>query len=65
MSDSIYLDNVQSLVNGGLGVKGETSVDFSGHLAGDDLEDFPAELDQQAVESGIDLLVDGLALDGL
>jgi hypothetical protein len=53
---------VQSLVHGGLGVEGETSVDFSGHLAGDDLEDFIAKLDQQAVKSGVDLLVDGLAL---
>lgn len=37
-------------------------VDLSGHLAGDDLEDLGAELDEQAVEGQLDLLVGRAAL---
>lgn len=57
-----YLDDVQGLVDRGLGVEGEAGVDLSRDLAGDDVEDLLAELDQQAVEGGIDLLIEGLAL---
>ena len=57
-----YLDDVEGLVDGSLGIEGETSIDLSGDLAGDDLEDLLAELDEKAVEGGIDLLVDSLAL---
>lgn len=56
------LDDVQGLVNGGLGVEGQPGIDLSGDLAGDDLEDLLAELDKEAVQSSVDLLVDGLAL---
>lgn len=57
-----YLDDVEGLVNGGLGVEREAGIDLSGDLAGDDLEDLLAELDKQTVEGGIDLLVESLAL---
>jgi hypothetical protein len=53
-----YLDDVQSLVDGLLGVEGESSVDLGGDLAGDDGENLTAELDQQAVESMVDLALD-------
>lgn len=53
-----YLDDVQSLVDGLLGVEGESSVDLGGDLAGDDGENLTAELDQQAVESVVDLALD-------
>lgn len=61
---------MQGLVDGGLGVEGEAGVDLGGDLAGDDFEDLLAELDQQAVESGVHLCVDIAAgllgvLDGL
>jgi hypothetical protein len=55
---------VQGLVHRGFGIEGEASVDFSGDLSGNDLEDLFTELDQQAVESSVDFLVDRLALDG-
>ena len=57
-----YLNDGQGLVNSGLGVEGQLGVDLGGDLAGDDLENLLAELDEQAVEGGINLLVDGLAL---
>lgn len=53
-----YLDDVQSLVDGLLGVEGESSVDLGGDLAGDDGENLTAKLDQQAVESMVDLALD-------
>lgn len=53
-----YLDDVQSLVDRLLGVKGESSVNLGRDLAGDDGENLTAELDQQAVESVVDLAVD-------
>lgn len=56
-----HLDNVQGLVNTGLGVKRETGVDLSGDLAGNDLQDLLAKLDQETVEGSIDLRVDVLA----
>lgn len=57
-----YLDDLKGLVDGALGVEGQLGVDLSGDLAGNDLEDLLAELNQQAVQGGIDLLVDGLAV---
>lgn len=51
-----------SLVNRGLGVEGESSIDFSGHFARNDLQDLTAKFDQESVEGGIDLLIDGFAL---
>lgn len=61
-----YIDNVEGLVDRGLGVKGEGGVDLGRDLAGDDLEDPLAELDEEVVERRLDLLVDRatlLALD--
>lgn len=52
---------MQGLVDRGLGVEGQLGVNLSRDLAGDDLQDLTAELDQQTVEGGIDLLVDGAA----
>jgi hypothetical protein len=54
-----YLDDVQSLVNRGLGVEGKPGVNLCGNLAGDDLEDLLAELDEETVEGSIDLLLLG------
>jgi hypothetical protein len=53
---------VQGLVDRGLGVERQAGIDFSRDLAGDDLQDLLAELDQEAVEGGVDLLVDAAAL---
>jgi hypothetical protein len=53
---------VQGLVNGGLGVKGEASVDLGGDLAGNDLKNLLAELNEKTVEGGVDLLVNGATL---
>jgi hypothetical protein len=57
-----YLDNVEGLVDRGLGVKGEPGVDLGGDLAGNNLENLLAELDQQAVEGIVDLLLNVAAL---
>lgn len=53
---------MQGLVDGGLGVEGESGVNFGGDLAGDNGENLLAELDQQAVESSVDLVVEVTAL---
>lgn len=58
----VELDDVQGLVDRGLGVKGEAGVDLGRDLAGDDLEDLLAELDQETVQRSIDLVVDRAAL---
>ena len=57
-----HVDDAQGLVNGGLCVEREAGVDLSGDLAGDDVEDLLAELDEEVVEGGIDLLLGGLAV---
>lgn len=57
-----HLDDVESLVDGGLGIEGETGIDLSRHLSGDNLEDLLSEFDQEAIEGGVGLLVDGLAV---
>lgn len=49
---------MKGLVDGALGVEGERGIDLSRDLAGDDLENLLAELDEEAVEGGIDLGVD-------
>lgn len=51
-----YLDEVEGLIDRGLGVEGEAGVDLGGDAAGDDLKDLSAELDQETVESRVDLL---------
>jgi hypothetical protein len=53
---------VKSLVDGSLGVEGEAGIDLSRNLAGDDLEDLLAELNEEVVKGGVNLLIDGLAL---
>jgi hypothetical protein len=58
----VQLDDVQSLVNGGLGVEREASVNLGGNLSGDDLENLLSELDEQVVEGGVDLSVNVAAL---
>jgi hypothetical protein len=62
MGDQTHLDEVQGLVDGSLGIEGEAGVDLGGHLAGDDLEDLAAELDEETVQGAVDLLVEGLTL---
>lgn len=56
-----YLDDLKGLLDGALSVEGQLGIDLSRDLAGNDLQDLLAELDQQAVHGGLDLLVDGLA----
>jgi hypothetical protein len=53
---------VESLVDGGFGVERVTSVDLSGDLAGDDLKNLLAELNEEAVEGIVNLLVDRATL---
>jgi hypothetical protein len=53
---------VKSLVNRGLGVEGEAGVNLSRDLSGNDVEDLLAELDQEVVEGGVDLIVHRTAL---
>ena len=57
---------MKSLVNRGLGVERETSIDLSGDLAGDDIKDLLAELNEETVQGGVDLFVesDTLLLTG-
>lgn len=57
-----YLDDMEGLVHGSLGVKREARVNFRRHFAGNDIKDLLAELDKQAVESGINLRIEGRAL---
>ena len=49
---------MKSLVNRGLGVERETSIDLSRDLAGDDVKDLLAELNEETVQGGVDLLVE-------
>jgi len=53
---------VQGLVDRSLRVKREAGVDLGRYLARDDFEDFGAELDEQPVERGVNLLVDAAAV---
>jgi hypothetical protein len=45
----MYLNNAQSLVDGGLRIKGETGIDFGRNFTGDDFEDLLAKFDQKTV----------------
>ena len=58
----VQVDDVQRLVDAGLRVEAEARVDLGAHLARDDLQDLLAELDQQPVQRGVDLVVLVLAL---
>lgn len=53
---------MERLVNRGLCAERESGIDLSGDLAGDDLEDLLAELDEEVVESRVHLLGDGTTL---
>ena len=57
-----YLDDVQCLLNAPLLVKREGRIDLSRHFPGYDLQNLTAELHQEVVEGGVDLLVDVLAM---
>ena len=50
---------MKGLLNGSLGVEGETGIDLSGDLSWDNLQDLLSELDEETVKSGIDLVVNG------
>jgi hypothetical protein len=54
----VQVDDVQGLVNGSLLVERQRGIDLGGNLAGDDLEDLLAELDQQHVHGSLNLAVD-------
>lgn len=58
----MYLDDVESLVDRRLRAEGESGIDLSGDLAGDNLKNLGAELDEEVVKSIIDLLVDRATL---
>lgn len=60
--DATNLDDVQRLVDRRLGVEREGGIDLGRHLAGDDLEDLLAELDEEVVEGRVDLLLERAAL---
>lgn len=49
---------MKGLVDGSLGVEGEAGVNLGGDLAGNDVEDLLAELNQETVESVVNLGVD-------
>lgn len=53
---------MQRLVHRRLGVEGKARIHLSRDLAGDDVEDLLAELHQQVVQRGVDLLVGGAAV---
>ena len=57
-----YLDDVESFVDGGFDVKGESGIDFCGDLAGNNLQDLFAEFDEEAIEGCVDFLIDVFAL---
>jgi hypothetical protein len=57
-----YLNKVKGLVDGGLGIERVTGIDLSGDLAGNDLENLLAELNEEAVEGIVNLLVDRATL---
>ena len=52
-----YINDVQGLVDGCLGVEREGGIDLGRDLAGNNLEDLLAELDEKVVQGGLDLLV--------
>jgi hypothetical protein len=56
--ESTHVNDAQGLVDGGLCVEREAGVDLSGDLAGNNVQDLLAELDEEVVKCGIDLVVD-------
>jgi len=51
----VEIDDVESLVDGGLLVEGETGINFGGDLSRDNGENFLSELDEESVKGSIDL----------
>lgn len=56
-----YINNLKSLLDGSLGVEGETGINLGGDLAGNNVKDLLAELHEKVVEGVVDLVVDGTA----
>jgi hypothetical protein len=56
--EGAHVNDAQGLLDRGLGVEGEAGVNLGGDLAGDDLENLGAELDEEVVEGLVDLGVD-------
>ena len=57
-----YLDDLEGLGNGSLGIEGKAGIDLGGDLAGDDLENLGTELNEKTVKSQLDLVVGRTAL---
>lgn len=53
-----HVNDTEGLVDRGLCVEREAGVNLGGDLAGDNVEDLLAELDEEAVECGVDLVLD-------
>jgi len=60
--DVTHLDDTEGLLDTGLSVEGESGVNLGGDLAGNNLEDLLAELDEESIKDSIDLVVDALAI---
>ena len=58
-----YINNMQRLIHTSLRVKRKARIHLGRDLARDDLEDLAAKLDEQAVERGVDLVVEVFALN--
>ena len=57
-----HLKNVQGLVNGSLCIKRESRIYFCGNLSWDNLQDLLSELNQETVQSSVDLVIEILAV---
>lgn len=57
-----HIDDVEGLLDGAFDVKREAGINLSGYLARHDGQDFLAKFNKQAVESGVNLLVQVFAL---
>jgi hypothetical protein len=55
---SAYINDVESLVDGGLLVEREAGINFGGDLSWDNGENLLSELDEESVKSSIDLGID-------
>lgn len=62
MKETLYFDDMESLLDRSLSIKRKPSVDFRGNLSGNDLQDLFSKLDQQPVKRRVDLVVDIFAL---
>ena len=53
-----YINDMAGFVDGSFRVERKASINFGGDFAGNDIEDFPAELYQKSVKGCVNLLVD-------